>query len=115
MDALSVYGIRHIDTPCTPARIWEADSLTTSPACYPALKVSCSGCKQEAVGNRGQKFYIFGKEAFVPTRAELIVWRPGNLTRAAMKTAFCLLLCLGFDIRGNPSGGSSAHAADTPL
>ena len=24
VDALSVYGIRHIDTPCTPYRVWQA-------------------------------------------------------------------------------------------
>ena len=30
VDASSVDGIRHIDTPCTPARIWEAISNATS-------------------------------------------------------------------------------------
>jgi aerobic carbon-monoxide dehydrogenase large subunit len=24
VDALSVYSIRHIDTPCTPYRVWQA-------------------------------------------------------------------------------------------
>ena len=24
VDALSIYGIRHIDTPCTPYRVWRA-------------------------------------------------------------------------------------------
>ena len=24
VDALSVYGIRHVDTPCTPYRVWQA-------------------------------------------------------------------------------------------
>ena len=24
VDALSVYGIRHIDTPCTPYKVWQA-------------------------------------------------------------------------------------------
>ena len=24
VDALSVYGIRHIDTPCTPFKVWQA-------------------------------------------------------------------------------------------
>ena len=27
VDALSVFGIKHIDTPCTPYRIWQAIEL----------------------------------------------------------------------------------------
>ena len=30
VDALSVYGIRHIDTPCTPYRIWQAIARASS-------------------------------------------------------------------------------------
>ena len=29
VDALSVYGIRHIDTPCTPYRVWQAIQRAT--------------------------------------------------------------------------------------
>ena len=31
VDALSVYGIRHIDTPCTPYRVWQAIQQAKSP------------------------------------------------------------------------------------
>jgi len=32
VDALSIYGIRHIDTPCTPFRIWNAIRNAATPA-----------------------------------------------------------------------------------
>ena len=30
-DALSPYGIRHVDMPCTPMRIWEALAVAGGP------------------------------------------------------------------------------------
>src|ERR1700691_6759917 len=35
VDALSVLGIRHIDTPCTPYRVWQGIERARSPGAAP--------------------------------------------------------------------------------